>query len=94
MTPETAIKKQIRDYLGYMGWFVFPILQGIGAFKGIADLIACKGGHVIFIEVKTATGKQGPYQIQFESNLHASGCLYCIARSWEDISKFIAEHIA
>jgi Holliday junction resolvase len=93
MTPETAIKNQIKDYLNFAGWFVFPILQGMGSFRGISDLIAIKDGIIIFIECKTEKGKQSQYQLKFESNITINGGNYIVARSWEDVSKFIKEKL-
>jgi hypothetical protein len=41
ITPETLIKRDVKRYLALKGWFYFPILQGLGAHKGI--LRFCKG---------------------------------------------------
>lgn len=89
MTPETAIKHQIRDYLGCMGWYTFPIVQNAFSYKGIADVIACKKGVVLFVECKTPKSKQTPHQAAFERDITAAGCHYLIARSWEDVSAYI-----
>ncbi len=37
LTPETALTHQIRDHLGLKHLFQFPVLQGLGAVKGIPD---------------------------------------------------------
>ena len=87
ISPETSVKKQIKDYLNVYGWYCFPILQGLGAHKGISDLIACKGGITLFIEVKTNKGKQSPHQIQFQHCIEQAGCIYIVARSYIDIGK-------
>ena len=88
-TPETIIKKEITVYLKIKGWFVFPILQGMGAYKGISDLIACKDGIVLFIEVKTPKGKMSEHQYRFKYNMHHAGCHYIIARCHEDVKEYI-----
>ena len=57
MTPETAVKKSIRDYLKLSGWFTFSIMQGLGSYRGIADIYAIKNGNGLWIEVKAGKGK-------------------------------------
>ena len=87
MTPETILKKQIKDYLKIKKWMVFHILQGIGSHQGICDLIAIKNGVVYFVEVKTKNGRQSEAQKQFETSIVLSGGNYLIARSLDDIMK-------
>jgi len=87
ISPETAVKKQIKDYLNVYGWYCFPIFQGLGAHKGISDLIACKGGITLFIEVKTNKGKQSPHQKHFQDCIEQAGGIYILARSYIDIEK-------
>jgi len=89
MTEETDNKKEIRDWLWLNGWFTFYNLQGLGAYKGIADLIACKDGVVLFIEVKTKKGKLSPYQQYFKNDIESHGCNYIIARCYEDIENYL-----
>ena len=86
MPSETDIKQQIKAYLRYRGWFVFHILQGVGAYKGISDLIALRQGRVLFIEVKTPRGKQSEEQIMFENAIRSSGGEYILARSVTDVA--------
>jgi len=33
-TPENIIKKQVKDWLYWRGWFSFPLTQGLGAYAG------------------------------------------------------------
>ncbi len=86
---ETIIRKAITSELRKSGWAVFYIFQGLGSYKGISDLIAMRDGKVIFIEVKTPTGKQSEYQKQFERICKAHGCRYIIARSTADIAELL-----
>lgn len=85
MTEETQIKHQIRDYLDLKGIFHFPILQGLGAAKGIPDRIAVKDGRFYAIEVKARNGRLSPYQIEFRDRLEQAGGVYLEARSLEDV---------
>lgn len=82
---ETEIKKQLKEYLTLKGWFTFPIMQGLGSYKGLPDMIACKDGKVLFIEVKTETGGQTEYQKMFQEKVEKAGCKYILARRLEDL---------
>jgi Holliday junction resolvase len=99
-TRETKLKKQVRDYLRLKGWFVFHVLQGLGAYKGVSDLIAIKEGKTIFLECKAPegidkngrkkpAGKQSENQIQFEADIKAHGGSYYVIRSVEDVIEVI-----
>ena len=68
-TPENSVKDAVKKYLYYKGWFSFPILQGLGAHKGISDRIAVKTNITLFIECKGPKGKQTPDQIRFGNTI-------------------------
>lgn len=93
LTPETLLKRAVRQYLGMTGWFCFPILQGIASYKGIPDIIACRKnstgayGQVLFIECKAPKGKQSPDQIEFERRIKEAGCIYLLVRDVTDLMK-------
>lgn len=82
---ETDIRRQVRDYLRIRGWFVFHILQGLGCYLGVTDLIAVRDGRTVFIELKTKTGKQSDYQKQFQADLEAAGGEYILCRGIDDL---------
>jgi Holliday junction resolvase len=84
---ETDIRRQIQDYLRIRGWFVFYIVQGLGAYKGIPDLIAVKNGRVLFIELKTPRGRQSDHQKKFQADLEAAGGEYILCRGAEDLQE-------
>lgn len=86
-TPETIIKRNVKKYLLWRKWFVFSVLQGLGAYPGISDMIAVKGGFVLFIELKTPTGKQSDDQIEFERLVREHGGEYLIIRSLDEIEE-------
>jgi len=86
-TPETVIKRQVKQYLKLKGWFVFHILQGLGAYKGIPDFIACKDGRVIFLEIKSPNGKQSENQKTFERQLVLQKCVYLLVDDVEQLIK-------
>ena len=91
MTPETMIKKEVKDWLKLHKWFVFHLLAGLGAYAGAPDLIAIKDGIVLFIEVKTKEGKLSNGQVQFCSDIYHKGGRYIIARGYEDIEDYLKE---
>mgnify|MGYP001080078653 CR=1 FL=1 len=82
---EADIRRQVRDYLRIRGWFVFHILQGLGCYPGVTDLIAVRDGRIVFIELKTKTGKQSDYQKQFQADLEAAGGEYILCRGIDDL---------
>jgi len=89
MTPETLLKRDIKQYLGYHGWFCFHVLQGLGAYKGVSDMIAIKGGNVLFIEVKRPRGTQSEYQKEFERRVTEKGGKYVVVRSVDDLAEAV-----
>jgi len=84
---ESDIKKLTRDYMRIKGWFIFPILQGLGAYKGISDFIAIKAGRTVYIENKSSVGKQRPGQIDFQADIEAHGGEYFLVDCYEDLVK-------
>ncbi len=86
---ETAIRRQIQDYLRWTGWFVYYNLAGLGSYPGLSDLVAVRDGRVVHIEVKTPKGVQSEKQKRFQRKLEAAGGEYVLARSVADV-----EHLA
>lgn len=84
---ESDIKKLTRDYMQIKGWLIFPILQGLGAYKGISDFIAIKAGRTVYIEIKSPRGKQRPAQIDFQADIEAKGGEYFLVDCFEDLIK-------
>jgi len=86
---ENDIKKQVKQYLSLKGYFHFHILQGLGAYKGIPDIIAIKNNRVLFLEIKRLGGKQSDYQKQFQADIEGQGGEYYIVKCLEDLIKII-----
>jgi hypothetical protein len=84
--PESYIRDAIRAYLRAHGWFVVRMQQGLGCHRGIADLCAMRDGRTVWVEAKTATGKQSDYQAEFERCVLAAAGEYRLARSIEDVA--------
>ena len=82
---ENDVKRQVKDYLSLKGWFHFHIMQGLGSYRGIPDIIAIKDNRVLFLEIKKPTGKQSQYQKEFEDNITSQGGEYVLVRCLEDL---------
>jgi len=87
-TPETAVKKEIKDWLDIHHFFHFPITAGLGCYPGLPDRIAIKNGIVLFIEIKGPKGKCSEAQTEFGDNLVCEGAHYIVARGYEDIERY------
>lgn len=83
---ESDIRKQVRDYLRLKGWLVIYLLQGLGCYPGLSDLVAIKGGKVVWIELKKP-GKsvQSEKQIIFQEQIESHGGIYRVVRGIEDL---------
>lgn len=84
---EKEIQSDIREYLQWRGWYVIRIQQGMGAHKGLSDLIAVKDGRVVFMEIKTPRGRLSEYQVRFREALKEHGGEYVVLRSVEDAER-------
>lgn len=90
-TPETLVKKEIKDWFDLYGWEYFANLQGLGSYPGLSDFIAFHYGVVLFVEVKAKNGKQSPKQKEFEAKVKAQNCHYILARGYEDIENYLQQ---
>lgn len=63
----------------------------MGMKSGVSDLIAFFPAGIVFIEVKTATGKQSPAQVKFEGRCKEAGYSYYLVRSTEDVKRLLDE---
>lgn len=93
MTPEHRIMNEIRLWCGEHNILCFrynvgkhKLLDGTyfdtGLPNGFPDLIVLPGeGLIIFCEVKTATSKQRPEQIEFENLVKKRGYKYIVSHS-------------
>lgn len=82
---EKTVKEGVRNFLRFEGWYVINCFQGLGCFPGLSDLICIKKGVVLFIEIKTATGKQSEHQIKFEHEIKSRNGNYLVIRSVDEI---------
>lgn len=65
-----------------------------GFKKGVADVHLCfPGGKLVYIEFKTATGRQSAEQKEFQQQVEALGFKYYIVRSLEEFKEIVCSHI-
>ena len=90
MTKEKEIKKAIKDYFQVRHIDYFHNLAGIGAYKGISDLVFFHPiiHNIIFLEVKTPKGELSEYQKKFRDMVEKHGYIYLVARSIDDIIEY------
>lgn len=68
----------------------------MGVRAGYPDLtllVPRKGYHALFIEMKTAKGKQSEHQREYQAELEKQGYKYIICRSVQDFIKEIEEYM-
>lgn len=81
---EAHLVKKVKEIGGVAFKFVSP------ANRGVADrLVVLPGGGVIFVEVKSATGKLSPLQEQFAKDMQRLGQNYIVLNSREAVNAFI-----
>lgn len=68
------------------------ILTGMGVFPGFADLIVLTGGQVLFLEVKSLSGRLSPAQKAFRDMVKTQGFGWALVRSVEDALGALADH--
>ena len=56
----------------------------LGYINGQSDLVIVTKKEVLFVELKTATGKQSPEQKIFQKNIEVLGYKYLIWKSLDD----------
>ncbi len=60
------------------------IFKAMGLRPGVSDLVVVLPHRVIFLEVKTPTGRQSPAQKVFQSIVQALGHQYTLVRSVDE----------
>jgi hypothetical protein len=68
------------------------ILVGMGVHAGFADLIVISGGRVLFLEVKSQTGRLRKSQEVFRDIVCAQGFGWALMRSVDDALSALAGH--
>ena len=77
---------------GSRGQIRQSILVGMGVHTGFADLIVISGGRVLFLEVKSQTGRLRKAQEVFRDTVCAQGFGWALVRSVDDALGALADH--
>ena len=77
---------------GSRGQIRQSILIGMGVHTGFADLIVISGGRVLFLEVKSQTGRLRKSQEGFRDPVIAQGFGWALVRSVDDALGALADH--
>ena len=83
---ENDIKRAVKDFLKLKHIFCFYLLQGLGAYPGLPDMVAHVKGRVVYIEVKTKRGKLSLAQELFKARCEEDGVEYWVVRDVADIA--------
>ena len=67
------------------------ILVGMGVHAGFADLIVICGGRVLFLEVKSETGRLRKSQEAFSDTVCSQGFGWALVRSVDDALSALAD---
>lgn len=68
-------------------------LKAMGMLAGVSDMIYLSPkGTPMFLELKTAEGRQSAVQKQWQETIENAGYRYCIIRSLDDFKKLISAH--
>ena len=77
---------------GSRGQIRQSILVGMGVHTGFADLIVISGGRVLFLEVKSQTGRLHKSQEVFRDTVCAQGFGWALVRSVDDALAALADN--
>ena len=70
-------------------------LKAEGVVAGVADLCLAvpRDGGVLFVELKTPTGRQSQTQVLWQATVEAAGNTYVVVRSVEEFMQCITEYL-
>ena len=64
----------------------------MGVHRGFADLMVLCEGRVLFLELKSLTGRLSPSQVAFRDAVQAQGFGWALVRSLDDALGALADH--
>jgi len=68
------------------------ILVGMGVYPGFADLVVLCEGRMLFLELKSPTGRLSPAQEAFRDTVVAQGFGWALVRSLDDALGALVDH--
>ena len=93
--PRTAIIHHCANEVaepGARGAKRQAILVGMGVYPGVADLMVLCAGRVLFLELKSPSGRLRPAQARFRDAVRAQGFGWALVRSLDDALGALADH--
>ena len=98
-TPETLLKKAVKQYLALKGWKCWHNIQSLGSFPGVPDLTAVRrfpfpgpsdsllsvANRTLWIECKSKNGKLSLFQQAFQKMIEDAGGEYLVVRDIQDL---------
>lgn len=70
-----------------------PYFANIGTLTGVSDLICVLPNKIMFIEMKSKTGRQSVEQKNFQHHIEELGFNYHIIRSFDEFKSLIENNI-
>ena len=91
--PETKIRLEIRRFLKKMGFAIWDMEQNRPTRQtpGFSDLVVFGHGTILFVEVKTPTGKLTGYQEEFGDAVGENGGTYLVWRDVRDAWDYLVQ---
>lgn len=68
------------------------VLAGMGVHAGFSDLLVISVGRVLFLEVKSATGRLSGPQAAFRNAVQGQGLPWALVRSLDDVVAALRAH--
>jgi hypothetical protein len=93
MTPEGAVKKEIKEALKAHGaYFFMPVPTGLG--KRTVDFLVCFNGRFLAIEAKAPGKTATALQRKTLREISAAGGIAVTATCWNEVRNFLEDHNA
>lgn len=91
-TEETSTKNTCKEYLKLMGIHYHHLLQGLGSYPGLPDLVMHYNREAHNLEFKTPKGKLSPNQEAFRDKCVMDGIPYHTIRDISDLIKVLEKY--
>jgi hypothetical protein len=93
MTPEGIVKNKVKAILKSEGWWFYIAVAGSFSTHGIPDIMCCKNGQLLGVEVK-AKGKRNnttPNQDRVVREMIAAGAWAIVVDDPQQLIDFLLE---
>ena len=89
MTPESKLKKELKQLLNDRGAYWVAVAGGTYAKPGDPDIVACYKGRFIAIEAKTYEGSQSEWQKFRQSQVNSAQGIYTVVKTVDALSELL-----